>query len=236
MDGRILPFPVTASAKSRLAHFIRIGEAHRKLADLQASGRLPVKKVVVEASRLRHQKELIAAFRDDGAEIFLDTEVAELAALGKFAGHSSKAPWASAGQGRPLGPDHFRDEAASDVVGQVARCAVESQVDTVFAPTHYLGDPEFFDWLAVDRRASVLLRAALDREGGQHIALDYPVIVPHTLLNRDDFRGELVESIADLPVDTLEKVHESRDDETPRARPVGPRHHHHSTASVTKND
>lgn len=203
MDEKILPFPSAALAKPRLAHFIRIGEAHKKLADLHASGRLPAKKVVVDASRLRHQKELIAAFRDDGAEIFLDTEVAELAALGKFAGHSGKAPWASAGQGRPLGPEHFKDDAASDVVGQIARCAVESHVDTVLAPTHYLGDPAFSDWLAVDRRACVLLRAALDREGGQHIAIDYPVIVPHTLLNSDDFRGELVESIADLPVDNV---------------------------------
>ena len=203
MDAKIVPFPLTASAKSPLAHFIRIGEAHKKLADLHASGRLPAKRVVVEASRLRHQKELIAALRDDGAEIILDTEVAELAAPGKFAGHSRHAPWASAGQGRPLGPEHFEDDAPSDVIGHIARSTVECHIDTVLAPTHYLADPAFSDWLVVDRRACPLLRAALDREGGQHIAIDYPVIVPHTLLNSDACRGELVEIIADLPVDNV---------------------------------
>ena len=203
MDEKILPFPLTASAKPRLAYFVRIGEAHKKLADLHASGRLPAERVVVEASRLRHQGELIETVMDDGAEIVLDTEVAELAALGKFAGHSRHAPWARSGEGGPLGPEHFRDNAASDVIGQIARFAVASHIDVVLTPAHYLGDPSYADWLVVDVRACALLRKALDREGGQHISIDYPVIAPHTLLNSDAFRGELVEMIADLPVDNI---------------------------------
>ena len=204
MDQKILPFPVTASAKWRLAHFVRIGEAHKKLADLHASGRFPTERIVVEASRLRYQKELIEALREDGVRIILDTEVAELAAPSRVAGHSRHAPWASSGQGGLLGPEHFKGNAPSDVIGQIARLATQSQiVDAVLAPAHYLGDPAFSDWLVVDRRACALLRAALDREGGQHISIDYPVIVPHTLLNSDAFRGELIEAIADLPVDNV---------------------------------
>ena len=114
---------------------------------------MPAKRVVVEASRLRHQKEFIEAIRDDDAEIVLDTEVAELASRGKFASHSRHAPWASYGQGGPLGPDNFQDNAASDVVGQIARFAVEYNFDTVLAPTHYLGDPSVSDWMKVDGRA-----------------------------------------------------------------------------------
>ena len=101
MDDKILPFPLAASAKSPLAQFIRIGEAHKKLGDLHAAGRFPAERVVVDASRLRHQKELIKALRDDGAEIVLDLEIAELAAPAKFAGHSRYAPWAIAGEGLP---------------------------------------------------------------------------------------------------------------------------------------
>ena len=160
MDAKILPFPLTASAKQPLAHFIRIGEAHKKLADLHASGRLPAKRIVVDASRLRHQKELIEALRENGAEIVLDTEAAELAALSKFSGHARHAPWASAGQGRPLGPEHFKDDAESDVIGQIARFAVAFRVDAVLAPTHFLGDPAFPDWSVVDRHACTLLRCA----------------------------------------------------------------------------
>ena len=92
MDRKILPFPLITPAKPRLAHFVRIGEAHKKLADLHASGRFPAERIVVEASRLRYQKELIEALREDGVRIILDTEVAELAAPSTVAGHSRHAP------------------------------------------------------------------------------------------------------------------------------------------------
>ena len=95
MDKKIVPFPLMAAANPRLAQFVRIGEAHKRLADLHASGRLPTDRVVVDASRVRHQKELIEAVQDDGAEIVLDTEAAELAAPSKIGGHSRHAPWAS---------------------------------------------------------------------------------------------------------------------------------------------
>jgi hypothetical protein len=47
------------------------------------------------------------------------------------------------------------------------------------------------------------LRDALDREGGRDIAIDYPVIAPHTRLNSDAFRGALMGIIVDLPVDNV---------------------------------
>ncbi len=203
METKIVPFPMTAAAKPRLAQFVRIGEAHKKLADLHASGRLPADRVVVDASRLRHQRELIEALQDDGAEIVLDTEVAELAAPSKVGGHSRHAPWASAGDGGLVGPEQFEADAASDVIGQIARFAVSSRIDTVLAPTHYLGDPSVTDWSVVDARACALLREALDREGGQHIAIDYPIIAPHTQLNSDAFRGGLMRMIVDLPVENV---------------------------------
>ena len=125
MDDKVVPFPLAVSARSPLAHFIRIGEAHKRLADLYASGRLPATRVVVEGSRLRHQRELISDLREDGVEIVLDTEVAELAARAKYGGHSWRAPWAGAAEGKLLGPEYFRRDAPFDVIGQIARTAVE---------------------------------------------------------------------------------------------------------------
>lgn len=203
MDTKIVPFPLVAAAKPPLALFVRIGEAHKKLADLHASGRLPAKRVVVDASRVRHQKELIEALQDDGAEIVLDTEAAELAAPSKISGHSRHAPWALAGEGGLVGPDHFGAGARSDVIGQIARFAVAVGSNTVLAPAHNLGDPSCSDWSAVDARACALLRDALDKEGGRHIAIDYPVIAPHTFLNSDAFRGALIGRIVDLPIDNV---------------------------------
>lgn len=200
MDTKILPFPLPQSVRSPIGHFIRIGEAHKKLADLHASGRLPATRVVVEASRFRHQKELISELQGDGAEIVLDTEVAELAALGKISSHSRQAPWAAIAQGGLLGPEFFSVDSAHDVIGRIARFAVENHVNAVLAPTHHLEDPKCSDWLQIDIRACSALRDALDREGGKHIALDYPVIVSNVRLNEGAFRGEFLEMIADAPV------------------------------------
>lgn len=95
MAAQILPFPKPAAGlASPLACFVRVGEAHNRLADLHAAGHFPARQVVIEASRLRHQRELVSALRESGAEIVLDTEAAELAAPAKFAGHSHHAPWA----------------------------------------------------------------------------------------------------------------------------------------------
>jgi hypothetical protein len=198
----ILPFPGASSATaSELAFFVRIGEAHNKLADLQAGGRLPAGRVVIDASRFKHQRELIAAFRDGGAEIVLDTEIAELAALGRYQGHSRNAPWAPTK--KILGPDHFRADAPLDVIGQIARFAVENGVDAVLAPTHYLADPAFADWLQVDHHSCLALRKALDREGGGHIRIDYPLIVKNADLCEPGARGRYMESLSDLPVDNV---------------------------------
>ena len=203
MDKKVVPFPRLASARSPLAHFIRIGEAHKKIADLHASGRFPTEKAVFEASRLRHQKELAAILRAAGVEIVLDTEVAELAVPAKYGGHSRYAPWALRDQETPLGPEYFKPNAQSDVIGHIARFAVVHNVDTVLAPTHYLADPAFSNWLSVDRHSCLLLRKSLDREGGQNIAIDYPIITPHTSLNDEQFSGKMAELIADLPVDNI---------------------------------
>lgn len=248
MSAEILCFPHPTAPIQPIAHFIRIGEAHRRLSDLHAAERLPARRVVIDSSRFRFQRELIDAFRKSGAEIVLDTEAAELAALAKFQGQVRKAPWAAVCDGRPLGPQHFAATAATDVIGQTARFAVEQQVDTVLAPTHFLADPKFPTWFNVDRIACLALRASLDREGGSHIAIDYPVIHSHVALNDDavrqartvkdlrpsqkeaDIREVNLQSLlkrlnahsgkVDKLYATLGRYHESRANGAPRARPA----------------
>ena len=202
MAAQVLPFPkATLGVVSPIACFVRIGGAHPKLADLHAEGHLPARHVVIDASQFRNQHGLVSVFREIGAEIVLDTEVAELAAPAKYTGRCHQAPWASADG--PLGPDNFRKSAPSDVVGQIARFAVQNHVSTVLAPAHFLSDPTFNEWLSIDREACLALRTALDREGGNGIAIDYPVIVSNTTLNDISTRGLIVATLSDLPVDNV---------------------------------
>ena len=47
------------------------------------------------------------------------------------------------------------------------------------------------------------LRRSLDSEGGSHIAIDYPVILPHVMLNETSVRGAIVSSLGDLPIENV---------------------------------
>ncbi|HWA18310.1 MAG TPA: hypothetical protein VG757_04885 [Devosia sp.] len=200
----VIQFPHAAPPVGPVGHFIRLGESgYQKLASLHAAGRLPATRVVADASRLRHQKELLEAFRTAGAEIVLDTKVAELAAQEKFAGFAHAAPWATIVEGQPLGPEIFSPGAHGDIYGQIARFAVEHKIDVVLAPTHFVNDPQFDGWLNIDRRGCIALREALDREGGRNIAIDYPLIASHVSLNDDAQRSHYLERLSDLPYDNL---------------------------------
>ena len=202
MSARIIPFVGgKPSPASPIASFTRIGEAHQQVASLFAAGRLSVDRAVIDASRDRYQRDFIAALRDNGSQIFLDTEVAELAAPAKFGGHVRHAPWASA-DAVPLGINHFRDP-AFDIIGQIARFAARKTFDTVISPAHYLGDPSCEGWLAVDLKSCERLRRDLDAEGGKYINIDYPVILPISHLNDKTKRKKIVSALFNMPIENI---------------------------------
>ena len=188
---------------------IRTGEmSYRQYEHLHAEGSLPARHVIVDASRAEFQKEFIRALRDGGADVILDTKAAELSEVGRFRGMAKGAPWAATGEDRPLKPEDFQPEefrpsANVDLFGQVARMAVELEVAAVMAPTHFLRDGADDPWLPIDRAGVMRLRSALDREGGAAIAIDYPVILPHTRLQDGKDRARLIQTLDGLPFDNL---------------------------------
>lgn len=201
MNAKILEFPGATYAQPPIAQFIRIGESHSKIAELVSMDRFPARRAVLKASRLRYQKRLIELFQQHGIETVLDPQVAELASLRKCTGQERHAPWGRHGNGQPLGPDHFRRDAKTDVIGEIARMAVEHGFDTVLSPTHYLADENVPDWFAIDREACITLREALDREGGKRIAIDYPVLHAVKHLQRSEVRSEILSAFGSLPIE-----------------------------------
>ena len=89
----ILPFPTISSPAQPIGHFIRLGHASHRMESLLEQGRLNASRVVVEASALKSQKDLIGELRSKGVELVLDTNVDELSELGRFAGLAKAAPW-----------------------------------------------------------------------------------------------------------------------------------------------
>ncbi len=177
--------PLGPRLHTPIGHAIRTGEmAYRQYEDLHAEGRLPAKHVIVDASKARFQKEFIRALRDSEADVILDTKAAELSEVGRFRGMAKGAPWATAEEDRPLQPEDFQPSttANTDLFGQIARMAVELEVASVMAPAHFLRNGANDPWLPIDAEGVTHLRSALDREGGTAVAIDYPLILPHTRL------------------------------------------------------
>lgn len=102
-----------------VGHFLRVGTSgHRQLETLLGSGKMMVDRVVVEASAATRQHDLLTALAESGGELILDTNVAELSSIGRFAGAARSAPWANPES--VLTPDDLRPNANRDVIGQIA--------------------------------------------------------------------------------------------------------------------
>ena len=131
MSARILHLIPKAEP---IGHFIRIGSSgHHQLETLHSSGRLPVNRVVAEAASFKAQSELLGLLRNAGAEITLDTRIAELSEAGSYV---SSAQWlASADKSRPMIPRDFAGDGCRRIAPEVATFAVTHTVNAVLAPS-----------------------------------------------------------------------------------------------------
>jgi hypothetical protein len=184
-----------------VGHFLRIGTSgHRQLETLLGSGRMMLDRVVVEASAVGRQHDLLASLAEAGGELILDTNVAELSSVGRYSGAAKTAPWANP-EG-VLTPDDLRPGSNRDVIGQIARFAVECGFHAVQAPTHVL-DGSTDGLFVIDRNATAALRKALDAEGGRQIGIDYPLMIKNSVLRDPVQRRAFIAGLKDAPFDHL---------------------------------
>jgi len=190
-----------------VAQFLRIGTTgHNQMEALLESGRLTydgrlwLDRAVLGAAAAPRQTSLMRALADRGAELVLDTDVAELSSLGRFEGVVRQAPWAI--QGRPLQLDDWRGARGHERVMQIARFAVEHGFRSVLAPTHLLAGhrDRAFD---TDRNVLEQLRRALDDVGGADVALDYALLIPNRILRDSDERAAFIAALRGQPFENL---------------------------------
>jgi len=182
-----------------IARFLRVSE-HRRLEHLLAADRLPYDRFVIEAGSLKEQQDLVAALKQKGHELVLDTNVAELSAIAKYSGHARNAPWAN--PDGVLTEAHLKAGSNEGVISGVARFAVEHGFSRVLAPSHFVSGPRD-PWFAIDLHNCAALRGALDAEGGKQIAIDFPLMIPMRSLNDTPERRSLISRLASLPNDTI---------------------------------
>jgi len=186
---------------SPVGHFLRVGTTgHRQLETLLSAGKTMPDRVVIEASAAGRQQELIQALREAGAELILDTNIAELSSPGRFSGAAREAPWAN--PLAVLNPDDMKANANRDVIGQIARYAVALGFHAVLAPTHILdGSPD--PLFGIDRNATAALRRALDAEGGSEIDIHYELNIKNGALRDPVQRRAFIAGLADTPYASL---------------------------------
>lgn len=217
MENVIL-HPSARGAASQPELFLRVGETHYgQVASLHSEGRLPIRRAIFDASKLKHQVDFIKALRDDKVELILDTKAAELGALTRFQGHPAGAPWADGTLHLPAQFDASRCRALAE---HIAREAIERGFDRILSPSHFLRDGLLDPWFAIDRRLCAELREALDRLGGQHIAIDFMLIIEERKLRDEAVRSALLHQLASLPFENLvlRASHFGADAEAPKLR------------------
>lgn len=187
-------------SRQPLAAFLRVGHTGQKwLEDQHARGRLPFRRFVFDAAHIGEQQQLLSVLKAAGSEIVLDPNVAELAALGKYAGAVSKLPWAH-GE-RPWTPEDFGKGRNLNLAHQIAEFAVSFGVHAVLSPSHLEGQER--PWRAHDLDMVSALRRSLDELGGHHIKIDYQLVSTAAALRDSDYRRFVIRDIAPLPVENV---------------------------------
>ena len=185
-----------------LAGFLRLGHTgHRKLADLQAAGRFPFRRVVVDAAHFIEQQDLIKTLKASGCEIILDPNFAEMATSARFSSSSlQRLSWSN--PERPWMAADFARHRNYDVARAIAQFAIEASVHAVLAPTHLI-DKNTEEWRAIDLKLSEALRHELDWAGGNSIAVDYQLITTGAVLKDASRRTALASDITALPIENV---------------------------------
>jgi hypothetical protein len=185
-----------------IAGYLRVGHTgHRKLAELQASGRLPYRRFVFDAAHLQEQGELAKTLKSSGCEVVLDPNFAEMATRGRFGSSTIQSlPWSNLD--RPWEPTDFGQRRNHDTAVSIAEFAVGARVSVVLAPSHLIetrNDP----WRSTDLLLCEELRHELDHRGGADIAIDYQLITTMAQLKDESARRQFVANIRDLPIQNV---------------------------------
>lgn len=216
--ANVIPLQTARSASTPAELFLRVGDTHYgQVASLYSEGGLPIRRAIFDASKLKHQIDFIKTLRDDKVELTLDTKLAELAALTRYQGNPSGAPWAN---GTLHLPEMFVDARCQGLAEHIAQVAVELGFDRVLSPSHLLRGGLLDPWLAIDKKLCMELRKALDQAGGGHIAIDYSLMMEERPLRDEAVRSALLHQLDSLPFENLvlRASHFGADAEAPKVR------------------
>jgi len=182
---------------AQIAHVLSMGHTHHRIVEnLVARNAFPFRRVLVDASHVRTQHDLIRALKAKGIQVVLDPKSIELSLPGGITGATRALPWS------PMLETLSDRRALREYCKRISNFAVTMGVDVILAPSHYIASSEN-DWNSIDSLACEILRAELDAAGGKSIAIDYLVCGNLTQLHKIDARQQLKSRLSCLPIDSI---------------------------------
>jgi len=184
-----------------LGNYIRPGRNdHLVLLQLAAENRLGVTGLVVDATLIARQDDLIKEAQTQGTETVLDPRTADLASeTGLSLSGVADLPWAP-------GTTHSIDDLAGPggllLAEELAEFVVKENLTAILAPTHVLASADD-PWLRVDADLTKQLRRGLDSRARNHTPIYYPLIVRSTVFSEPRQRITLMNTLRSLPVDAI---------------------------------
>lgn len=181
--------------------YLRVGyNDHKFIEDKLSTGDTRISRAVFDAAYLERHRPLLKALQHRAAELVLDPRTAELAMPSGQRKTLQALPWAA----NAVAPDAGQYSAVNQdaVADSIANLAIDRGFTAVLAPTHYLAktsDP----WINVDARLTQALRESLDRLGGQHIQIYYPLMIPYAWLSSVETMRALAGLLSSLPLDAV---------------------------------
>lgn len=170
-------------APDPLGLFVRAGRIGQSdLLNFIASRSPSFTGVVFEATRIRHQKELLSLVLEKKLDAVLDPMTQPMATLGGYVPAMANLPWASA---RPHALEDFSKASQQRKAAEaIAKFVVEHGFTQVLAPTHLINGPDD-PWLDIDVKVAKVLRNVLDELGGKDVLIQYSLA-----LSYESFRTE----------------------------------------------
>ena len=200
MNNVNVPFPQGQQLRTPLAQYLRVGEFHRKFGGMHVASHLPTSRAVFETGRLNRQASFAKELKSEGIKITLNTGATKLSSKARHLTFVHHTPWLGNLQGRLLTPKDFGDLA---MIGRMAEMAVSLGADRILAPAHFPGDRDFDGLMRVDAEVCAMLRDALDRLGGKHICIDYPVTQTVQGLIKVVVKRQFSATLANLSIDAV---------------------------------
>ena len=184
-----------------LGLYIRTGKDGR--ADLEnfiLANPAGINGLVVEAKRLKHQKELMSLASDRRIDLILDPQTQAMAQVGGYKSSMDSLPW-SKKRIHTLG-DFSTSASKRELANLIAQFVIENKFTQVLAPTHLISgadDP----WLEVDMMATQELRLALDRNGARSVDIAYSLALSYECFRTEAKRQAVLSKIEQLPANSV---------------------------------